>query len=254
MSKVKYSILWVSTVILCLVFQIAFADFFVPTSIIAIEKNDLPRDSAIDIAIETAISTFAVDEEEIRNTTTNSYLVQADIDGQIKHVWMVRLAGGFFSPIYVNILSPTGQILDASNTVSLREATESWVREKGQDYFWSIEDKELFFSMYSGMDIGYIISLPSEEDISQDSALAFAKEYVAQNTKLDINTINGFPVSSTFWKTTDVSSANHWSFVFHDKNSLDRGEESRLYQIDIHSQDGSVLQFHNIVEDGIGNG
>ena len=254
MSYVKNTALGIIIVLLCVIFQIAHADFFVPSGIIVAEENDLQRDTAIEIAIKTAVHNYGVDEEEIKNATITTYFVQADIDGRMEHVWMVKFCGGFFSIINVNILSPEGQILDATNSVSLKEATDSWVKKKGQDYFWSIEDKELFFNMYSGTGIGDVISLPSEEDIPQDSALGLAKKHIAENTNLDVNAIDSLVVSTTFWRTTDSPSADHWSFCFHDPDALDSGEESRLYQIDILSQDGSVIQFNNIVEDGMGNG
>ena len=254
MSYIKYSTPVIVIGLLCMILQIAYADFVVPAGIIIPEANDLSRETAIDIAIKTATDNLEVDEEEVKNSTITTYFVQADIDGQMERVWMVKFSDGFFSIIHISILSPSGQVLDATNAVSLKEATDSWVKEKGQDYFWSIEDKELFFTMYSSLGVGDIISLPSEDDISQESALTLAKEHIAQNTELDLTAIDALVVSTTFWKTADVPSVDHWSFFFHDSGALDRGEESRLYQIDILAQDGSVIQFHNIAEDGMGNG
>lgn len=152
---------------------------------------------------------------------------------------------------YVTVESPSGQVIDTAFDYLL-QVTAMWEKTKGEDFFWSIEDKYLFQQLFTMPGSGLRRVLPDVNDISQEQATtiaitAVAKQYgvskssLRQDYQIDCNL--DLQRKGDHYERT-------WCIIFrhYDENAKKYPQD---YRVDILSIDGSILL---IEESGSGLG
>jgi hypothetical protein len=81
-------------------------------------------------------------------------------------------------------------------------------------------------------------SLPTEEDMPQEAALAIAKQAVLQEGSMDEQMLESFAVYTDFWTFTDESIPSMWDFLLHSPENLN---EYGSYRVQINSPSGEIV-------------
>lgn len=222
----------------------------------------LTSDAAVEIAMEVLLSQNAVIERNPQNPDHYNFLLLEVEDralsymahyvalrrgSQSAHAWIVT----FFiedTPFYVGtvtVASPDGEVIETSFGF-IRQVVEIWEREKGPEFFWSIEDQYLFDQLYHNRSWNYQPALPDEQDLPQEAAVAGALEAVAQTYKLSPQVLQEEYLLSTQLCYVDARdpSSKIWRIAF---RKLDPATQTYalLYAVDISAADGSIVDINN---------
>ena len=145
----------------------------------------------------------------------------------------------------MTVASPDGEVIETSFGF-IQQVVEIWEREKGPEFFWSIEDQYLFDQLYRNRGWNYRPALPDERDIPQDAAVAAAMEAVAQMYNLSPRLLEEEYLLSTQFCYMDARdpSSKIWRIAFRE---LDPATQTYalLYAVDISAADGTIVDMND---------
>lgn len=222
----------------------------------------LTPDAAVEIAMDALLSRNAVIERNPQNPDHYDFLLLEVEDRALSYMahyvafsrgspaayaWIVT----FFiedTPFYVGtvtVASPDGEVIETSFGF-IQQVVEIWEREKGPEFFWSIEDQYLFDQLYRNRGWNYRPALPDERDIPQDAAVAAAMEAVAQMYNLSPRLLEEEYLLSTQFCYMDARdpSSKIWRIAFRE---LDPATQTYalLYAVDISAADGTIVDMND---------
>lgn len=88
-----------------------------------------------------------------------------------------------------------------------------WLEEKGDMYYWSMQDTVDFFEKYEDG----IYKMPEEGDLSRDAVIEIATKYAADNWGMSVDYLSGLYVCTNLQKETEDLSSR-WYVYFVDEN------------------------------------
>lgn len=181
--------------------------------------------------------------------------MEAERDGALLRVWVISFTDGLTPEYTAFIQSPDGTVLEAQNG-SRDYYTQQWTDSKGSQRFWSLADREMYFQLFDRLiEAPPNSSLPGEDDVPQDEALALAKTYVLSETEQDPDTLDDLLVGTYFFRYDDPSKGDaEWVFQFWDADWDSGGRDYTLYQVTVSAADGALMGLFDIVKDGPGLG
>lgn len=203
-----------------------------------IEKAKISQSDAVKIAND-AFRMAGYDINQLELKETKATLVYNDSDQ--KNQWIVsHIVQDAVEPYYVTVIDATeGGVLSAGNPNYL-ELYDQWELERQiPHYFWSYEDLLLFDELYRRSDLFPRFAMPTETDISKESAIEIAKETLAREYGVSATRFSQYECSATIMLYSD--NVKQWYICF---CTIDSATQASVkYQVTINAADGSIVLY-----------
>lgn len=203
-----------------------------------IEKAKISQSDAVKIAND-AFRMAGYDINQLELKETKATLVYNDSDQ--KNQWIVsHIVQDAVEPYYVTVIDATeGGVLSAGNPNYL-ELYDQWELERQiPHYFWSYEDLLLFDELYRRSDLFPRFAIPTETDISKESAIEIAKETLAREYGVSATRFSQYECSATIMLHSD--NVKQWYICF---CTIDSATQASVkYQVTINAADGSIVLY-----------
>lgn len=221
------------------------------------ESGDMTLDDALVIAKE-AISTAAGEAFVSHHGMTASFLTIA-LQGETQRAWHIVLCNGVRNEVdayAATVLSPSGEVAGVDRFF-WHDRRAAWEADMGPYPLWTIEDKALFYALYTGTaDDGYGNGVPQANDLTAEAAVEIARAALIADKHADAEEMETLMLSTWFQVSLAEGSeaADYWCVLYVKENPEAPGGYDTIYQANVTSPDGAVEMLYSLHEDGPGNG
>lgn len=262
MRKLFLLMLVLLSVAVCGLPALAEGDPFMEAAVLVPGDGDMPFADALAIARAAYAEAMGEAYQDLYEDQMTACFVSVERDGETQRMWRIALCNGgrdMSTVCAVMVLSPSGDVagIEQYDWYARREA---WEAEKGPYPTWTVEDKSLFYEVYSRMsgDL-YADAVPQAHDMTGEEAVAAAKKVLVEEKNADPEELETLMMGVIFQKklhdnAEDFYQKDFWAVTFVVENPDRPTGYEEVYQANIASPDGEVYLLYNMHEDGRGNG
>ena len=230
----------------------------IPIRLASPGENDISMEEALRIAQQYVIEHGTILEDDvIWGSKSINYVILSDIN-ESYHIggWVVTCFGMAFDEHEHSVIldGASGDILFFAHGM---QGGIGWIADKeqtrsialgSQTFLWPVEWRAVFdvvFARPNSDPFALRYALPTENDISQDTALEIAKVVFAEKYGISEREIEQYAINFSFfsgWKVDDEGTkATVWDITFYSTQSGKWGHWTPIYGVTMTSIDGKVI-------------
>lgn len=166
-------------------------------------------------------------------------------NGETRHVWALRLYNRMGMESCLVLLDAQTQEVIREEVFLWYELDAAFAAEDNARWFWSLEDKALYYRLYVRTDMEMVYEgLPGPEHVTQERAMATALEALEEYAGMTEEKLAALRLDTTFYvypiKQHDYEK-DSWVFAWRPLLP-DKGWNYKiLYQVTVNANDGSLV-------------